>query len=131
MCVSRIFHRHLSLLDSAIIRNGQQVSDAKGRVSSQISDGGYWFDVHIFAEDAISPESATSRFYTDSKLAWDLQSVGQVVVGSVVQIEGRSKWNSSASVEYGDGDFRYYANEDVADFLATGHGQYEGRLTHG
>ena len=118
-------------MDSSIIRSGKQVSDARARVSSLVSDGGYWVDLHLFAEDAISPESSTGRFYTDSKLAWDLDSSGLITVGSVVRLAGRTKWNTTASVEYGEHEFRYYADEQVADFAATGHGQYEGQLTQG
>ena len=124
-------YRHLSLIDSSIIHSGKQVSDARGRVSSLVSDGGYSVDLQLFAEDAISPESSTGRFYTDSKLSWDLHSAGLVAVGSVVQLAGRTRWNTTASVEYGEHAFRYYANEQVADFSATGHGQYEGQLTQG
>ena len=121
----------MSLIDSSIIHSGKQVSDARGRVSSLVSDGGYSVDLQLFAEDAISPESSTGRFYTDSKLAWDLHSAGLVAVGSVVQLAGRTRWNTTASVEYGEHAFRYYANEQVVDFSATGHGQYEGQLTQG
>ena len=114
-----------------MIYSGKQVSDARGRVSSQVSDGGYSVDVQLFAEDAISPESSTGRFYTDSKLAWDLHSAGLVAVGSVMRLAGRTRWNTTASVQYDEHDFRYYVDEQVADFAATGHGQYEGQLTHG
>ena len=121
----------MSLIDSSVVHNGKQVSDARGRVSSLVSDGGYSADLQIFAEDAISPESSTGRFYTDSKLAWDLHSAGLVAVGSVVRLAGRTRWNTTASVEYGEHEFRYYADEQVADFSATGHGQYEGQFTQG
>ena len=56
----------MSLFDSSIVHGGKQVSDARGRVSSLVSDSGYSVDLQIFAEDAISPESSTGRFYTDS-----------------------------------------------------------------
>ena len=118
-------------MDSSIIHNGKQVSDARGRVSSQVSDGGSSVSVQLFAEDAISPESSTGRFYTDSKLAWDLHSAGLVAVGSVVRLAGRTRWNTTASVEYGEHEFRYHADEQVAGFEVAGHGQYEGQLTQG
>ena len=124
-------YRHLSLIESSVVRSGKQVSDARGRVSSLVSAGGYLVDLEIFAEDAISPESSTGRFYTDSRLAWDLDSAGIVTVGSVVRLAGRTKWNTTASAEYGKHEFRYYADEQVAEFSAAGHGQYEGQLTHG
>ena len=124
-------YRHLSLIDSSVVHSGKQVSDARGRVSSLVSDGGYSVDLQIFAEDAISPESSTGRLYTDSKLAWDLDSAGLVAVGSVLRLAGRTSWNTTASVEYGEHEFRYYVDEQVANFLATGHGQYEGQFTQG
>ena len=60
-----------------------------------------------------------------------MESAGLVAVGSVLRLAGHTKWDTTAFVEYGEHEFRYYADEQVADFSATEHGQYEGQFTQG
>ena len=121
------YFRYLSLEESAVFLNNDQISYATGFLSSYISSQGSIATIVVRADDRVSRYSTVSQFYTDSILAWDVHDEGDIALHSEVILTGSERWNTSGLFKYGNNKYLYVAVEEISAFFCSGRGGYGGR----
>ncbi len=117
-------YRHLSLLDSLVNLNGEQISDAAGSISVHVSETWYDGAINMNFIDKLYHLSTGNKLHTNSYLHWDLYGLEKIAFHSDWFVNSIPSWDTSAAIVYKDNAYEYIVEDYSTRLLTKGTIQY-------